>query len=73
MLEVQRMRKDKLLESGVITVENIKDGELSILIKPDQFNPRDSIRIGASMSIDHSISSQNFHSTESLNALVQTM
>jgi hypothetical protein len=55
MLEVPRMKKVKLLESLEITVESIKDGELSILIKLDQSNPRDSTRIGASMSIDHSI------------------
>jgi hypothetical protein len=54
-------------------VVNIKDGQLSILTKLVQSNQRDSTRTLASMSTDHSILSQNFHSTELQNATELTM
>jgi len=67
------MKKDKQSVYMETIMVNIKDGELSILIKLVQFNPRDSTRTSASISTDHSTSSQNSHSTELLNATVQTM
>jgi hypothetical protein len=54
-------------------VVKAKDGELSILTKLVQSNLRDSTRTSVSTLTDHSISSQNFHSTELLSALVPTM
>jgi len=73
MLLELRMLKDKQLVSMATTTELTRDGELSILIKLVQSNPRDSTRTSVSISIDHSILSQNFHSTELLNATELTM
>jgi uncharacterized membrane protein YjjP (DUF1212 family) len=73
MLEVPRMKKVKQSKSRVTMVVKAKDGELSILTKLVQSNLRDSTRTSVSTLTDHSISSQNFHSTELLSALVPTM
>jgi hypothetical protein len=74
MLLDPKMKKVKLLELPIdLRMQRIKDGRLSILIKLLRQEPRDSIRSSVSISTDHSISDQDFHSRELLSAKVPTM
>ena len=73
MLEVLRMKKVDKLVSGVTTEVNTNNGQLSILTKQRAHKLRVSTRTSDSMSIDHSISSLNFHSADWLSATVPTM
>jgi hypothetical protein len=77
MLQVVKMKKAKQLLSTTRMETRItmptKDGRLSILIKLEPSELRDSTRNSVSISIDHSILDQDFHSRELLNATVPTM
>ena len=54
MFQDQRMLKDKQLSSGRDTVEQTRDGELSILTLIRETKPRDSTRNSVSTATDHS-------------------
>jgi len=73
MLSQAKMKKDKQLVSGVTMVEKDNNGKLSISIKQKDLKPRVLTKTLASMSTDHSILCQNYHSTELLSAMVLTM
>jgi hypothetical protein len=77
MLLVVKMKKAKQLLSTTRMETRItmptKDGRLSILIRLEPSELRDSTRNSASISIDHSTSDQDFHSKELLSATVLTM
>jgi hypothetical protein len=64
MLLEAKMKKDKLLEYKIEMVEKvellIRDGRLSILIKPPKLELKDSTKNLASTLTDHSISDQDF-------------
>jgi hypothetical protein len=77
MLLVVKMKKAKQLLSTTRMETRItmptKDGRLFILTRPQPSELRDSTRNSASISTDHSILDQDFHSRELLNATVPTM
>jgi len=58
------MLKVKLLSYGVNTERSTRDGTLSILIKPNQNQPRDTMRNSDSTLADHSTLFQDFQCTE---------
>jgi hypothetical protein len=60
MFQEEKMLKDKLLLYGVNMVSQIRDGEYSMLIRPNQFKIKDSILNGECTVIDHSISDPDF-------------
>jgi hypothetical protein len=72
-LEEAKMKKDKLLESGVTMDLLLKSGKFCMLIKLIKIELRASTRSSDFISTDHSTSDQDFHSKELLNAMVPTM
>jgi hypothetical protein len=56
----EKMLKDKNVLFGEDTTEPTRDGELSITTQEREDKPRDSIKLGASGSIDHSISDLDY-------------
>jgi hypothetical protein len=67
-----RILKDKLFKYMEITVERTKSGMFYILTRLIKLKPKDSMKNSVSISIDLSIWSHSFHSTELLSALVLT-
>jgi hypothetical protein len=64
MSEEAKMKKVKQFKYGVTTELKHKNGKLSILTKLRAHKLRDLTKTSASMSTDHSILFQSFHSTE---------
>jgi hypothetical protein len=73
MLKEVKMKKATLFKFGPAMELQLKSGMLSTSIKQRAHKPRVSTKTLDSMSIDHSILSQNFLSEEWLSALVLTM
>jgi hypothetical protein len=69
---VVKMLKQAQLEFGVTMEAEPRDGPLSMLTRLIRIEPRASIKNLDSTLTDHSISDQDFHSKELLNATVPT-
>jgi hypothetical protein len=72
-LKEAKMKRDKLLECGVIIVQRTKNGKLFIWIRLKVLKLRELTKTLVSMLTDHSTLFQNFHLTESLNVTVPIM
>jgi hypothetical protein len=72
MLKEVKMKKVNQLASGATIEVNTNNGKLSISTKLKDHKLRESTRTLVSMSTDHSILFQNFHSIELLSATVRT-
>jgi hypothetical protein len=70
MSKEARMKKAKQLEYGEIKAEETNNGKLSTLIRQTRSRLKVLTKTSDSTSTDHSILSQNSHSTELLNVMV---
>jgi hypothetical protein len=59
MSQVEKIKKDKLLSSGEITVRRIRNGRSSTLTKLERLKLRDLMKNSASTLTDHSTSDQD--------------
>jgi hypothetical protein len=67
------MKKEEKLSLGIDTTGPTRDGRFSMLTKPNQYQRKDSVKILASTSTDHSTLFPDFQCTELLRLLELAM